>query len=74
MNEDGECRECPHGTECDMAGNELESLMVEAGHFRATPQSSVVDPCTFGEVACPGGNTTGDKLCSNGYKGPLCDR
>ena len=74
MNEDGECASCPEGTKCDSAGNELSSLWVEAGYFRGAVESTTVYACTFGEVACPGGNTTGNKLCSEGYEGPLCDR
>ena len=73
MDENGECRECPDGTECDAVGNELGSLMVEAGYFRPSPISKSIYKCPLGETSCPGGNATGDALCdaSHGYTGPL---
>ena len=36
------------------------------------PSSSEVYPCTFEEAACLGGNSTGDKLCREGYEAMLC--
>ena len=70
----GMCRACPEGVECDAVGIEVTSLWVIKGYFRAAPESEVVYPCTLEDSACPGGNQTGDKLCSDGYEGPLCDR
>ena len=73
------CRLCPDGVDCDSVGNELANLMIKPGFFRATPDSKKVYACTFDSdskkvLACPGGNQTGDMLCSDGYEGPLCDR
>ena len=68
----GVCRTCPEGVKCDKPGK-LETLELEPGYFRGTNKSTKVYPCTLGEAACPGGNQTGNDLCSAGYEGPLCD-
>ena len=66
------CRACPEGVKCDKPGK-LETLELEPGYFRGTPESHKVYPCTLGDAACPGSNETGDELCAEGYEGPLCD-
>jgi hypothetical protein len=69
------CCRCPSpGTECDSKGNTLVALWVKPGYFRAGPESKKVYECTLGKDACPGGNGTGDALCSAGYEGALCSR
>ena len=68
----GTCHECPEGVKCDKPGK-LETLKLKPGYFRGKPESTEVYPCTLGEAACPGGNQTGNDLCSDGYEGPLCD-
>ena len=71
---DGRCKRCPEGVDCESAkGNELETLWVKPGYFRATSQSNKIYPCTFGDMACQGGNRSGNELCFEGYEGPLCD-
>ena len=67
----GQCLECPEGTTCDSAGNELATLLLKESYYRTTPKSSMVYECSS-EEACPGGNTTGDALCGEGYNAILC--
>ena len=66
------CHTCPEGVKCNKPVK-LETLELESGYFRATPESTEVYPCTLGETACQGGDQTGDDLCFEGYQGPLCD-
>ena len=73
MDDEGACLKCPDGVQCDVEANELSSLQVEAGFFRAVPNSKEVYSCTR-EEACLGGSGSGDDLCSDGHEGPLCDR
>ena len=71
MTENGGCVPCPEGASCNSVGNELATLTIEPGNFRAAILSYEVYPCKLKE-ACPGGNRTGDDSCSDGYEGPLC--
>ena len=73
MSGDTECFLCPEGSNCDSLGNELATLSIITGYFRAFSDSKEVYMCAL-EEACRGGNQTGDDLCSQGYEGPLCNR
>ena len=72
MNEET-CVECREGMDCDKVGNELATVTVRKGYFRAKPESKNVYRCPLKE-ACPGGNVTGNQLCSEGHEGVLCGR
>ena len=77
MDVDGICTSCleefGEGAIC-AEGTTLSTLVIKPGFFRTTPDSKKVYTCTLDEVACPGGNQTGNKLCADGYEGPLCNR
>ncbi len=66
----GTCRSCV-GKEgiVSCGGKDLE---LKAGYWRRYPRSHKVLPCILGELSCPTGFQTGDKVCAEGYAGPLC--
>ena len=73
------CTKCPpssEGVDCSATGLALEDIPIRRGYYRIAsraPPESEVRPCTLGGgAACVGGNVTGDALCAEGYRGPLC--
>ena len=75
------CRDCPPNANCS-AGTTLETLRIPRGHWRASPNSTILYPCrnfgggdSSGEVRCAGGafaGTIGDGYCSSNFTGPEC--
>lgn len=50
-------------------GVTVESLVIEAGYWRATETSATILPC-WNEGACRGGATGASDFCDEGYAGP----
>ena len=73
LDQAGTCRSCPEGVKCDKPAR-LETLELEPGYFRATPESEQVYWCMLGKAACAGGSRTGGELCDKGYKSVLCSK
>jgi hypothetical protein len=65
---EGECVECPAGTECSQDGGATQELLtLEPGFWRIAPMAADVYPCELLE-ACKGGRLVSDsrRLDSNG--------
>ena len=75
------CWTCPSDAVCPV-GTTLETLVLPPGHWRASPNSTILYPCrnfgggdSSGEVRCAGGafaGTIGDGYCAPGFAGPEC--
>jgi len=75
MSDDGECKEKPEGVETGTTGTTLRTMKIRPGFFRLKEKSTEVTACPY-EKNCVGsaaGNgTAGDKICSEGSRGPAC--
>ena len=75
------CWTCPSDAVCPV-GTTLETLVLPPGHWRASPNSTILYPCrnfgggdSSGEVRCAGGalaGTNGDGYCAPEFTGPEC--
>jgi len=75
------CKDCPRNANCS-AGTTLESILLPAGYWRASPSSTVLYECgRFGggdearKTRCAGGpeaGGNGDGYCATSFTGPEC--
>ncbi|CAN0378106.1 unnamed protein product [Ascophyllum nodosum] len=65
------CEEVFDHTDSQSGTATLETLVLEAGYWRATKTSRQVLAC-FNKDACDGGLTGDPNYCSAGYEGPYC--
>jgi hypothetical protein len=64
------CEPCPEGMKCTFQ-QKLEQAQISNGWYRPNNVSLSVVECPLPHV-CVGENTSGDDLCREGHKGPLC--
>jgi hypothetical protein len=64
------CEPCPEGMECTFQ-QKLEEAQISSGWYRPNDASLSVVECPLPHV-CVGEKTSGDDLCREGHKGPLC--
>lgn len=63
------CKEALEHTTSSGVGVKLETLIIEAGFWRATNTSTILLEC-YNTEACEGGITGSVTFCKTGYTGP----
>ncbi|CAM9273146.1 unnamed protein product [Ectocarpus sp. 4 AP-2014] len=58
-------------TTSEEPGVTIETLTIDQGFWRATPESDTILAC-YNADACRGGKTEAEDYCASGYTGPYC--
>lgn len=59
------CKPCPKGADSCLG----DTIVLKKGYWRISESSSSLLECPYGELACLGGNSSGNAICHKGFKG-----